>query len=79
MLGDDMIEILFRICKGYIKIEISQGNMERFLNMVMYKKINIWNITKDDKCVFFYICIKDIYKLKPIIRKTKVSFKVKER
>ncbi len=74
-----MMEKLFRFCKGYIKIEISQGNIERFLNMVMYKKINIWNITKDDNCAFFYIRIKDIYKLKPIIRKTKVSFKVKER
>ena len=74
-----MIERLIRFLKGYVRIDIYNGNVERFLNMLSYRNICIWNITKEEECTYFYINIRDVYRLKQIFRKTKVKFNIKER
>lgn len=73
------MEKLLRFYKGYVRVDVYSGNIERFLNMVIFRNICIWDITKEENYTYFYINIDDIYKLKKIIKKTKVGFKIRER
>ena len=85
-----MFEKLFRYYKGYVCIEIEGDDTERFLNLVMARSINIWDVVKASDSTYFYIVPRDVYKLKTIIRKMrsnkymsvntkKFRFRIKER
>ena len=85
-----MFEKLLKLYKGYVCVDIEGDDIERFLNLVMARSIHIWDVTKDDNNTYFYIAPKDIYSLKPIIRKMhsnkyisienkRFKFKIKER
>ena len=72
-----MIERLLRFIVGYVKIDINGFNTSRFLNLVMVRNIHIWNIVNSGIDVSFCIAPKDVYELKPIIRKMKLRTNVK--
>ena len=74
-----MIEAFFRFIIGYVKVEIKGVNIERFLNLITARNIHIWNIVNTGVDVSFCIVPKDVYKLKPIIRKMRLIGVVKER
>lgn len=64
-----MIEKLLRFIFGYVNVEINGMEIERFLNLIIAREINIWNIVSSDNKVCFCIKPKDTYKLKSIIEK----------
>ena len=74
-----MIETFFRFLIGYVKVEINGVNIERFLNLITARNIHIWNIVNSGVDVSFCIVPKDVYKLKPIIRKMRLIGIVKEK
>ena len=47
-----MIERLIRFLKGYVRIDIYNGNVERFLNMLSYRNICIWIFRIFPKAIF---------------------------
>ncbi len=74
-----MFEYILRKYKGYIKVTALGGNIERFLNLLHTRGIYIWDICYSSADVEFCMNIKDIYRLKDIIRKTKIKIKILER
>lgn len=85
-----MFDKLFKFYKGYVYVEIEGDDTERFLNLVMARSIDIWDVAKSSDSTYFYIVPRDVYKLKPIIRKMrsnkyisvnnkKFRFRIKER
>ena len=48
-----MFEKLFRYYKGYVCIEIEGDDTERFLNLVMARSINIWDVVKASDSTYF--------------------------
>ena len=73
-----MIETFFRFLIGYVKIEIKGINIERFLNLITARNIHIWNIVNNGVDLSFCIEPKDVYKLKPLIKKMRLIRIVKE-
>lgn len=74
-----MIEWLINLKKGYVKVLIYGDNSERFLNLICARGIYIWDIKRFDDKIEFFIHLKNVYALKPILRKTKMHLKIKER
>ena len=74
-----MIEWLVNQTKGYVKVTIEGDNRERFLNLTSARGIYIWDIKRLEETTEFYIHIENVYRLKTILRKTKMRLKVKER
>lgn len=74
-----MIECLLRYLEGYVRILLSGNNVERFFNLINARGIHIWNIEKVDEGVFFCTSIKEIYRLKLILKKTGMKIHIKER
>lgn len=64
---------------GYLRIQISGYSTERFLNLCNYQKIDLWDLNVKDKVYELKVSVKDFWKLKPIIRKTKTKVKVVQR
>ena len=74
-----MIEWFMNIYKGYVKVEIRGDAQERFFNLVSAREIHIWNICKQDEMAVFYMYAHDVKHLKPVIRKTKMRLRIRER
>ena len=74
-----MFEYILKKYKGYIKVEVSGANIERFLNLLHTRGIYIWDICYGAKNVEFCMNIKDFYKLKDILKKTKNKIGILER
>lgn len=64
---------------GYLKIRISGNSPERFLNLCIHQKINLWDLSVKGRIYEMKISVRDFRKLKPIMRKTKTKVKVVER
>lgn len=58
-------------CNGYLRVCITGETTERFANLCRYHQIVLWEMQKKEKCskMYFNICLKDYYKLRPIAKK----------
>ena len=65
--------------KGYLVIQIHGISPERFINLCSYRNIYIWNLLSINNKYQFNISIKDFWKLKPIIKKTGIVPKIKQK
>lgn len=74
-----MIEWLVNQTKGYVKVTIEGENRERFFNLTSARGIYIWDIRRLEYTTEFYIHIENVYRLRTILKKTKMRLKVKER
>ena len=74
-----MVEWLIKRYKGYVKVLIIGEAKERFFNLVSAREIHIWDVCQLEDGTEFYIHIKDVYRLKSIIKKTKMKLQIKER
>lgn len=74
-----MIEIFFRYLKGYVKVILTGEYSERFFNLVNAREINIWDVSRNEDGTFFCIACRDVYRLKAILKKTKMRIHIKER
>ena len=65
---------------GYLRIEIEGYYIEKFINLCIKNKINIWNLKRDKGTkLFLNIGINDFKKLSPICRKTKCRVKIQKK
>ncbi|MDY5577144.1 MAG: sporulation protein YqfD [Lachnospiraceae bacterium] len=73
-----MKEKLSRYFSGAVRLEIEGDNRERFVNMCRSSEIYIWDICFQNK---YCLCVSvdDFFRLKSIIKKTKVKTKIKEK
>ena len=74
------IGILLRLLFGFVRIEIEGYYIERFINICQNKRIIIWNLKREKGVkLFLNIGIKDLKKLKPIVRKTNCKLKIRKK
>ncbi|MDE6313002.1 MAG: sporulation protein YqfD [Lachnospiraceae bacterium] len=70
---------LFKFLRGYVRIRLTGGSPERFLNLCSKNSILIWNIMPKDHSYEMYLSVPAFRKLKTIIRKTNVTVRILER
>jgi similar to stage IV sporulation protein len=61
---------------GYLKISVKGFSVERFLNLVTYNKIYVWDLKRDKSGIVLKISIKAFKLLKPYARKTGCKIKI---
>ena len=66
-----MLVSLFRWIRGYLLVIIRGDSPERFFNLCSNHNIVIWGLSKTKEGFVFKMSIKDFFRLKPIVRKTK--------
>lgn len=74
-----MFDQIFYYFKGYLEIQVSGRQRERFINLCRSHSIRLWNIKTENSCYRACIGIGDFKQLKPIIKKTDVKIQIKER
>lgn len=75
-----MLLTLYRFVRGWLCVRFYGNNVSRFLNLCTRHGIVLWNVcSQDSDCLETGLYVKDLYNLKPILRKTKVHFRITER
>ena len=66
---------------GFVKVRMSGGNLERFVNLCRNHRIVLWQIYWDHKKRYLYFrgTLHDFYRLRPVVRKCKVRLVVVRR
>lgn len=67
---------LWHYLQGYVIVEISGFNMEKFMNLVTYHNLILWNIQRDEQKLRFSTSIKDFKAMKQDARKTKSRLRI---
>ncbi len=65
-----MVNYLLRLLFGYKTVEVSDGNLLRFVNLVMAKGINIFDAILTDEYYRFSLPTKDYKKILPLLQKS---------
>lgn len=75
-----MIRQFYRFITGFLIIQIRGKNISRFLNLCIRNGISIWQMGSMEKmqCTFG-LDLRDLYKIRPLLRKTKVRIFIKKR
>ena len=72
-----MIQWFYRFVRGWLQIELYGREVMRFLNLCSKQGIDFWNVVcMDAQHVKCCIDLKDIYKLHPFLRKTRVRLRI---
>lgn len=72
-----LIKILFNYIIGYIRISVEGYYIERLINICRNNKIVIWNLKRDKNVKLeLNIGIKDLKRLRRIVRQTKCKMKI---
>ncbi len=70
---------IYRFFSGYVKAEIKGGRLERFINIIINKKIYIWDvIKKSDGTVEFYVSKKGYDKINDIAQEHNIICEKKQ-
>ncbi|WP_312642254.1 sporulation protein YqfD [Hydrogenoanaerobacterium sp.] len=70
---------IIRYLKGYVRFTATGVFLERFLNMVVRKGVNIWEVKKQDTTLTACTDVRSYKRLRPYAKKTGVRLRVKER
>lgn len=70
------MRLLYDYLGGYLDVCLSGFSPERFLNLCMTRQIVIWNLRFQEGRYFFFIPLKDFYKVRPLARKAKVRLRI---
>jgi similar to stage IV sporulation protein len=62
--------------RGYVLIRVTGFSVERFINLVTYNQIYLWDIKRDEDGVILKVSIKGFKKLKKFARKTGCKIKI---
>lgn len=65
--------------KGYVKIKVRGGSVERFVNLCGNKDLLIWGVVKKEDTYEMYISLQAFYELRSIARKTCTRVVILER
>ena len=72
-----MLLALYRFVTGWLSVQFWGNNVSRFLNLCTRRGIVLWNVCiKDTDHIQSRLYVRDLYDLKPILRKTKVHFRI---
>ncbi len=74
----DVIELqpLKWFLEGYLRIQLSGYDSERFLNLCMKKQIVALNLSHENEVSRFFMTVKDFRRVRPLVRKTHVHLKI---
>jgi len=61
---------------GYVIIKIEGPHLEKFINLAITRKIDLWDIKRADNLIIAKIRIGNFSKLRPLVRKTKCSVRM---
>lgn len=70
---------LMRYLSGYVHVELSGYAMERFLNLCTNHGILIWNMEHGEETYEFSMGLRDFFKIRPLVRKTRTHVRVLDR
>ena len=75
-----MIAWIYRFVRGFLKISVSGKNTSRFLNLCAKYHIVMWRLESTDsvRCDC-YIYLKDFYRLKRLVKKTRVQVRIRKK
>ncbi len=75
-----MIRQVYRFITGFLIIQIQGKNISRFLNLCIRSGISIWQMGSMEgmQCTFG-LNLRDVYRLTPLLRKTRVRIFIKEK
>lgn len=71
-----MLLSLWHYLKGYVIVEVKGINGEKFLNLATFHGIFLWNIRRQDQCIYFCCSIPDFKAMKRDVYKAKVRVKI---
>lgn len=70
---------VFNYLLGNVKIRLISSCPERFLNICSQKRILLWHIQNEEDKYTFYISIKDVFRLKDVLKKTKSRIHIEQK
>lgn len=75
-----MIIWIYRFVRGFLRITVSGKNVSRFLNLCAKYQIVMWQLESPDttRCDFSMF-LKDFYRLKPLVKKTRVRIRIQKK
>ncbi|MBR1738359.1 MAG: sporulation protein YqfD [Firmicutes bacterium] len=74
-----MFSVIWNFLSGYVIIEVKGFCIERFLNMMIYNRIPMWDMEKTAGGVKFKIHVRNFRSIKKFARKTKCKFRITDR
>ncbi len=74
-----MFKKIFKFQSGYVIIEIVGKNKERFVNMCLANKLDIWNVTPVESGLVLNIKNADFVKIRRLVRKSSVKVRILEK
>ena len=64
---------------GYVKVRMTGGSPERFLNLCRGNGILLWNLTFEKEQYQFFLLLSDFFRIRPFVRKAGVRVRVQEK
>lgn len=74
--GKTLFLSLWHYLQGYVIVEVSGFNVEKFLNLVTYHGRILWDIKRQEHKIIFSTSIQDFKLMKEEVRKTKSRLKI---
>ena len=71
-----MLIDIFNFFRGYVLLEITGFSVERFMNLVTYNNIYLWDIKRNQNGVILKVSIRGFKLLKKYARKTGCKIKI---
>ena len=72
-----LFNLLINYIFGYVHIVVEGYFIERFINICVSKRINLWNMKREKSTILYTnVSIKEFKKIKPILKNTKCKEKI---
>ncbi|MCL2351828.1 MAG: sporulation protein YqfD [Firmicutes bacterium] len=71
-----MLLWLWKVLRGYVKIEVRGAAVERFINMAVHKNIYLWDVEREDGVCTMKVSIKGFRMLRECQHKTKSHVRI---
>jgi similar to stage IV sporulation protein len=74
-----MLKRLVAFLMGYLRIEITGGRIERFLNLALEQGLYLWQIQRLPDKTRAYISLPDFFRLRPVARGARSRVRIRQR
>ena len=74
-----MLKRLVAFLLGHLRIEVTGGRMERFLNLVLERDLTLWNIVRTQSYMRASIPLHDFWQLRPVARGSRCRVRIRGR
>ena len=71
-----MLKKIFQFSKGYVIIEISGRNKERFISECVSERIDVFDVTPSKRGLYAAVAVSDFVFLRPLVRRHEVKVKI---